>query len=103
MAANPPPPSTLGAWGAMVNKPVIPLIPKVDPEKVEKVTIRNYINIGTAANPREQKRLASIPFANSDDPESLLRTIIEFMDACQNSRLRLTTGELRYDKVRECL
>ena len=87
--------------GATLSKAIIPLIPKVKKEDREKVTITNYVNAGTQANPRYEKRKADIVLSSTGDHETLLRTIMEFMD--HRTKLGLTTGTDCYEKFRECL
>lgn len=69
--------------------------PKMD--NWTKVTLKAKVNVGTAANPIEEKREAEIFLIDRDDDisiqqERLMRAILEFEDARHTSRLNLTNG-----------
>ena len=90
--------------GATLTKAIIPLVPLIKEEDLEKVTLTSYVTVGQAPNQRSEKRKATIISCSTGDPETLLRTIVEFLDAAsQVSRLNLTAGPNRYNKFRECL
>ena len=79
---------------------IIPLKPRIDYDKLEKVKLFNYVAVGPN---QTEKRQASIHLCNKTDPELILRTIVEFMDMCNPNRLHLASSALRFTKFRECL
>ena len=93
----------LSSLGATLNEAVIPLIPKIKVEDLDQVSLTVYRPVGAGNNIHHEKKKASVPKCIEEDPESLLRTVVSFLDACDNNRLHLNTGALRYEKFRECL
>ena len=78
----------MSSLGATLAEPTIPLIPKLKETDIQTVTISNYVNAGTAANPRFEKRKATVPLCNTEHTELLLRTIVVFVD----KNLSITIG-----------
>ena len=101
MAANGNVP--LSSLGATLNEAVIPLVPKIKTEDLEQAALIVYRPVGQGNNIHHEKKKALVPKCLEEDPESLLRTVVSFFDACDNARLHLSTGPLRYEKFRECL
>ena len=83
MAAAAVQPSVLGL--TLTAEALIPLVPKIKKEDVEFVSLTTYVRIGHGANAYSEKRKASVPLCNTGDHELLLRTVVDFMDACPNS------------------
>ena len=98
MAANDA--TTMGiAYDAVV----LPLTPLVAEEGYTYHEVTHKVNVGTDGQPEYVKKKAKVPIAVVGQPECLLRTVSEFYDVCSNNRLRLDTGELQFEKFRECL
>ena len=98
MAANDA--TTMGiAYDAVV----LPLTPLVAEEGYTYHEVTHKVNVGTDGQPEYVKKKAKVPIAVVGQPECLLRTVSEFHDVCSNNRLRLDTGELQFEKFRECL
>ena len=89
-------PSSLGAT---LLQGVLPLVPIIPAEDYEFVTLKSYVTVGG----EQEKRQAEVPKLNQADPELILRTVVEFFDACNGTRLSLTTGPKRKTKFRECV
>ena len=73
-----------------------------------KVKLKSKVNVGTANNPIEEKREADIFVIDRDDDpgvqqERLMRAVLEFEDARQASRLRLTQGQQLFASFRQIL
>ena len=88
----------MGLLGASLNKAVLPLVSELSGQE-KKVDIVTYVPI----NNHQEKRKASIYYVDRSHHELLLRCVIEFLDACQLSRLAITTGPEKFNKFRECL
>ena len=89
--------------GATLSEPTIPLVPKLRDEKTTKVTISNYVNAGTVANPHFEKHKATVPLCNTEDTKHLLCTVVAFVDICPQQLLHLSTGLVHIEKFREYL
>ena len=58
------------------------------------------VNIGDGNN---EKRKYSVPYASSQDVETLCRCVLEFDDVSAVPHLSLTTGPLKFSYFRQCL
>jgi len=93
MAANLP--SALALAGG--KQPRIPIVSNFkDTDEGNYVLLER--KVGNALN--KEKRVAKVPIVRDDDAERLCRNIIEFMDACDASRLNYTSGPLRFNNYR---
>ena len=77
-------------------KPIIPLIPEIAEAD------RKHIDLKRQVAP-DDKRVARVLLIDNIDKETILRGILEFIDAAQASRLSLTTGPNLFNKFREIL
>ena len=94
-------PSTLGL--SLVTSAIIPLIPKVKKEDLETVSLSAYVRVGNPGNYYYEKRKVDVTASSTGDHETILRTIVEFMDGIPAGRLNLDTGTKRKAKFGECL
>ena len=80
----------------------IPIEPEITDEDREYVNLRRTVNLPGGAG--TEKRSSRLPYlTDGDDIESVLRLIDEFEDACDATRLDLSTGTLRKNYFRQCL
>jgi len=90
------------AIGLASTNAVLPILPSFKKEDLQYVTLGNTVNIGTAANPNNDKRKAKVVSVHEPNVELILRSIVEFKDVCSAGRLNLSTGALKFQKYREC-
>ena len=76
-----------------LNRPVITLCPKVLYAHLQRVILKHIFFDNDI---QQQKRKATVSKIWRGDPELILCTIIEFNEACDNTRLNLNTGALRF-------
>lgn len=73
-----------------------------------KAVLKTKVNIGTDQDPQYEKREAEIFIIDTDSDlaiqqERFLRAILEFSDACGETRLHLSTGPKLFSSFRELL
>ena len=83
------------AFGTTAEHALIPLIPKIKEEERHEVTLTRMVG--------GDKRKHKVPLVMTEDVESLLRLVRDFMDATAQERLSLTTGPLKFSFFRQCL
>jgi len=76
-----------------LNRPVITLRPKVLYAHLQRVVLKHTFFDN---NIQVQKRKATINKIWRGDPELILRTIMEFYDACDTTRFNPNTGMLHF-------
>lgn len=84
--------------------PILPLVSTFQPEDLTKVKVENRWDMNVAAGQVPKYAKHYLPVC--DDPskkELFIHVINEFLDACDDSRLHLSTGPLRYNKFRQVL
>ena len=81
---------------SFAQKAPLKLKTELDPDmKTEEV--ERYVQVGG----HNVKRKAKIPRIQDEvDPEHPLHVYLEFIDACSNNRLHLTTGPLKFEFFR---
>ena len=93
--------ATTSAAGLALRRHVIPLVSLFnDQADNTKVSLVRSVNTGDGNN---EKRKYSVPFASSQDVETLCRCVLEFDDVAAVPRLSLTTGPLKFSYFRQCL
>ena len=93
--------ATMSTAGLALRRHVIPLVSLFnDQADNTKVSLVRSVNIGDGNN---EKRKYSVPFASSQDVETLCRCVLEFDDVAAVPRLSLTTGPLKFSYFRQCL
>ena len=86
--------ATASAAMLALRRHVIPLVSLFnDQSNNTKVSLMHSVNIGDENN---EKRKYSVPFASSQDVETLCRCVLEFDDVSAVPRLSLTTGPLKF-------
>ena len=86
--------ATASAAMLALRRHVIPLVSLFnDQSNNTKVSLMHSVNIGDGNN---EKRKYSVPFASSQDVETLCRCVLEFDDVSAVPRLSLTTGPLKF-------
>ena len=83
---------------------IIPLICSFDSDSIRTVKVEHKWTTGAAPNQRDASAKLYLP--TCDDPskkELFLYVVDQFVDACHNDRLHLSTGPSRYTKFREVL
>jgi uncharacterized membrane protein YgcG len=91
--------------GLTLNKAPFALIPTSAATTYNKIVLTRKVNIAAAgaADPSYEKRSVTLLVIDTLDKELICNAILEFKDACQATRLNLTTGADRYTKFREIL
>ena len=80
---------------------VIPLVSLFnDQSDNTKVSLMRSVNFGDGNN---EKRKYNVPYASSQDVETLCSCILEFDDVSAVPRLSLTTGPLKFSYFQQCL
>ena len=93
--------ATTSAAGLALRRHVIPLVSSFnDQSDNTKVSLMRSVNIGDGNN---EKRKYNVPYASSQDVETLCRCVLEFDDVSAVPRLSLTTGPLKFSYFRQCL
>ena len=93
--------ATTSAAGLALRRHVIPLVSLFnDQSDNTKVSLMRSVNIGDGNN---EKRKYSVPFASSQDVETLCRCVLELDDVSAIPRLSLTTGPLKFSYFQQCL
>ena len=93
--------ATASAAGLALRWHVIPLVSLFnDQSENTKVSLMHSVNIGDGNN---EKRKYSVPYAFSQDVETLCHCILEFDNVSAIPRLSLTTGPLKFSYFRQCL
>ena len=93
--------STASAAGLALCRHVIPLVSLFnDQSDNTAVSLMRSVNIGDGNN---EKRKYSVPYASSQDVETLCCCVLEFDDVSAVPRLSLTTGPLKFSYFRQCL
>ena len=93
--------ATTSAAGLALHQYVIPLVSLFnDQSNNTKVSLMRSVNIGDGNN---EKRKYNVPYALSQDVETLCRCLLEFDDVSAVPRLSLTTGPLKFSYFRQCL
>ena len=93
--------ATASAAGLALRRHVIPLVSLFnDQSDNTKVSLMRSVNIGDGNN---EKRKYNVPYASSQDVETLCRCVLEFDDVAAVPRLSLTTGPLMFSYFRQCL
>ena len=84
--------------------PILPVVSTFRPEDLTKVKVENRWDMDVANGQVPKYGKVYLPVC--DDPskkELFVHVINEFLDACDDSRLHLNTGALRYNKFRQVL
>ena len=93
--------ATASAAGLALCRHVIPLVSLFnDQSDKTMVSHMRSINIGHGNN---EKRKYSVPYASSQDVETLCRCVLDFDDVSAVPRLSLTTGPLKFSYFRQCV
>ena len=93
--------ATASAAGLALRRHVIPLVSLFnDQADNTKVSLMRSVNIGDGNN---EKRKYNVPYASSQDVETLCRCVLEFDDVAAVAPLSLTTGPLKFSYFRQCL
>ena len=93
--------ATASAAGLALRRHVIPSVSLFhDQSDNTKVSPMHSVNIGDGNN---EKRKYNVPFASSQDVETLCRCVLKFDDVSAIPRLSLTTGPLKFSYFRQCL
>ena len=93
--------ATASASGLALRRHVIPLVSLFnDQSENKKVSLMRSVNIGDGNN---EKWKYSVPYAFSQDVETLCRCVLEFDDVSAIPRLSLTMGPLKFSYFRQCL
>ena len=86
--------ATATAARIALRRHVIPLVSLFnDQSDNTKVSLMCSVNIGDGNN---EKRKYNVPYASSQDVETLCRCVLEFDDVSAVPRLSLTTGPLKF-------
>ena len=93
--------ATTSAAGLALHRHVIPLVSLFNDQSDNMaVSLMRSVNIGDGNN---EKRKYSVPYASSQDVETLCQCVLEFNDVSAVPRLSLTTGPLKFSYFRQCL
>ena len=93
--------ATTSAVGLALHRHVIHLVSLFnDQSDNTKVSLMCSVNIGDGNN---EKRKYNVPYASSQDVETLCRCVLEFDKVSAFPRLSLTTGPLKFSYFRQCL
>lgn len=84
-----------------LKEPIIPLVTTFDPESIRNVKLTHYWTSAGGENRSSKMYLPKA--ADSSNHELLIYVIDQFIDACHNDRLHLSTGVQRYTKFREVI
>ena len=86
--------ATASAAGLALHRHVIPLVSLFnDQSDNTTVSLMRSVKIGDGNN---EKRKYSVPYASSQDVETLCRCVLEFDDVSAIPHLSLTTGPLKF-------
>ena len=86
--------ATASAAGLTLRRHVIPLVSLYNDQSDNmQVSLMRSVNIGDGKN---EKRKYSVPFASSQDFETLCHCVLEFDDVSAIPHLSLTTGPLKF-------
>jgi len=88
---------------AALRKPIIPIMPAIPHDAYDKVILYNSVNEGTAAHPIIAKKREEVFFCDKADVEYIIRTIREFEDATEDTRLHVGDWTKQFGLFRKCL
>ena len=93
--------ATASAAGLALRWHVIPLVSLFnDQSDNTKVSLMRSVNSGDGNN---EKRKYNVPYASSQDVETLCCCVLEFDNVAAVPHLSLTTGSLKFSYFRQCL
>ncbi len=78
-----------------------PLLLKTNlPDFLQTVKLERYVTVGANS---VRRRAENPMMTNETDAEFACRVYEEFVDVCNNDRLHLNTGALKFEYFRQCL
>lgn len=84
--------------------PIVPLVCSFDYDDLTTVRVDHKWTLGAAGNTTNHDAKMYLPTANDpSEKELLLYVIDQYLDACHNDRLHISTGPERYSKFRAVL